>query len=801
MSEYSEATQANRPAFPGERTLVLHVDRDGCLTFVNDAALSFFRMPRDGVLNQSVFGTIVRDTAENRRDFEALFEGLAAHPGEYATNISDAAFRGDEQLVIAWTCVGVSDETGGGLREILCIGTDITESRHLETLVRMERDLGVKLSAASRLADALREVVRVARSITGWNAAGIYLVSPESDTLVLQYAEGFAGQDLGQLRRIHGESRHGRFMLSTGPMFAHGAAIPEPMREICQRVGVQSVAFLPFCDRGSAIGLMALGNETERQIPGPHQAILESIAARFGSALVRIQTDEARRHVEEFHAMLMETADQGFAIQSADGSITYVNSHLCSLLGYRRGDLIGRRAREFLAEGEEERLQGILREGPPYRSFEAVLAKKNGAEVRVAVSARICREKDGRYSGALMALSDIGGDRANEALLRIQERVEEDQKLSSLGVLAGGIAHDFNNLLTGVLTNASLALDSVPQDSLAATCLNEIQSSATRASEITAQLLAYAGKGRLIIEPLDLGGLVKEMASLLRAVIPKNATFRTETEPAIVDADALQARQVVMSLVNNAVEALGEQQGEFVVRTRQVNLDADHLAGMLAAPDAEPGAFAVLEVTDSGRGMSEETKAHMFEPFFSTKFPGRGLGLPAVLGAVHRHRGAVEVESVPGRGTAVRVYWPLSEREKERVPEPQSQREEASAGPCTILVVDDEAVVRSVAERTLEFYGYQVLLAENGQEGVDLYRQRSQDIRAVIMDLTMPVMDGEEALGEILRIREDARVIISTGYAEEETAERFRGNGAAAVLHKPYLASDLANVVKEVLQD
>ncbi|MFO0843301.1 MAG: PAS domain S-box protein [Gemmataceae bacterium] len=388
--------------------------------------------------------------------------------------------------------------------------------------------------------------------------------------------------------------------------------------------------------------------------------------------------------------------------------------------------------------------------------------------------------------------------RAEEQRRRLEAQLLHAQKLESLGVLAGGIAHDFNNLLTGILGYASLALMQLHPGSAACPLLLEVEKAAQRAAELTQQMLAYSGRGKFIVQPLRLDQVVQEMVNLLGTVVSKKASLNLELEPATVEGDATQIRQVVMNLITNASDALEGQCGVIAVRTGVRRAGEADLRSAYLAHDLPAGEYACVEVADTGCGMAPETLPRIFDPFFSTKFTGRGLGLAAVLGIVKGHRGAIKVDSARGQGTVFQVLLPAfagAPAEGRAAP----TEEPSPRGHGTVLVVDDEPTIRDLARRALEPAGFWVLEAGDGAEGLELFRQHRQEVVAVLLDLTMPRMDGLEALRGLRLLQADVPVLVMSGYSETEVSTRFAGLGANGFLQKPFPPHDLLTWLLELL--
>ena len=405
----------------------------------------------------------------------------------------------------------------------------------------------------------------------------------------------------------------------------------------------------------------------------------------------------------------------------------------------------------------------------------------------------IIRGKGGAAERVAGIASDITEHRlAVEEKAAFDRKIQETQRLESLGVLAGGIAHDFNNLLTGVLGYASLSKMSLSATDKVQTFLTEIENTAVRAADLCKQMLAYSGKGRFVVQLLDVSALVHETTQLLHLSIAKNVVLRLNLSKDLppIKADPTQLRQVVMNLVINASEALGGKSGTISLTTGIVRVDAEYLDTTVLSERLPEADYIFIEVADNGCGMSAETKARIFEPFFTTKFTGRGLGLSAVLGIVRGHNGAMKVYSEQGKGTMFKLLFPIAEGHA--VPlSAVADGESAFRGSGLILVVDDEDTVRTVSARLLEALGFSVILAHDGGEAVEKFKARRSEIRAVLMDLTMPHMNGEEAFRHLRAIDPDVRVLLMSGFSEQEAVNRFTGKGLSGFIEKPFRSESL----------
>lgn len=401
---------------------------------------------------------------------------------------------------------------------------------------------------------------------------------------------------------------------------------------------------------------------------------------------------------------------------------------------------------------------------------------------------------------ALCGISTDITDRkaAEEQRLALERKLLEAQKLESLGVLAGGVAHDFNNILTSILGNATLAAMDLPETHRARKQLTHIERAANRAADLCAQMLAYAGKASFVTSPLCLAALVRDTAALLEVSVGRRIRLELLVDdplPAVMG-DATQLRQIVMNLVINAADAMGERtEGHVTVRTFVRDLTADFLHGAVQSPQLPAGLYVGLEVTDNGSGMTPDVLTRIFEPFYTTKFSGRGLGLAAVLGIVQSHDGALFVETAPGRGTTFRLFLPAT-ASKAADSSPPFEAAAPTTLHGTVLVVDDEEPVRLVAQEALSQLGLTVIEAADGPSAIDLLRAHPGRIDLVLLDLTMPGLAGDETLRQLRQIRPDLRVIIMSGFSTGETRQRCEALGVTGFLPKPFDIAALAEKLR-----
>jgi PAS domain S-box-containing protein len=392
---------------------------------------------------------------------------------------------------------------------------------------------------------------------------------------------------------------------------------------------------------------------------------------------------------------------------------------------------------------------------------------------------------------AQRVMAELERAAAEERRLQLERTILEGQKLESLGLLAGGIAHDFNNFLTTIIGNVGLAMLEIPGDSELLPYLHTIETATRRAADLSRQMLAYSGKGRFIVSAMNVNELVKEMATLLHVSIGKQVRLQFNFDPDVplVEMDATQIRQVVMNLIVNASDALGDQPGAITIRTGVIGADSQYMAGAHLSPDLPPGRYAFIEVADTGVGMDAATMARIFDPFFTTKFTGRGLGLAAVQGIVRTHRGMLKVQSEPGQGSTFRVLLPGVDAPAQ---EPAAALPPPSVyGSGMILIIDDEPAIRQTVTHMLRRLGFQTLQAAESAGGLAALHKHGDAIVLVLLDMTMPGMNGEQTLAAIREQGIATPVVLISGYYQNESVSQLIASGAAGFLHKPFTLDEL----------
>jgi two-component system cell cycle sensor histidine kinase/response regulator CckA len=519
----------------------------------------------------------------------------------------------------------------------------------------------------------------------------------------------------------------------------------------------------------------------------------------------------AQRELEESEAryrVLVSAAYDLIAELDAEGRVLFVSPSAEEILGYKPEQLIGTTPFNLLHPADVEPLADaflarLVAEGKPGLGRVFRVSHRDGSWRWLQGGGVNYETASGELRVVAITRDITERVRAEEERKRLEEWARQAQKLESLGVMARGVAHDFNNLLTPILGDASLALSDLPPDSPTRARLEKIQKAAHHAASLTNQMLDYAGAGQLAPEAVNLSQLVLEMGRLLESAISKRAVLRYDLDAdlPIVQADPAQISQVMMNLITNASEAIEEgerSEGRISVSSGVVDADRELLEATLLGSGLREGRYVYFEVQDDGPGMDPETSNRIFDPFFSTKFTGRGLGLAAVLGIVRSHHGTIEIDAALERGTRIRVLFPLLDPE---LPASVAARpiEVDWTGRGTVLVADDDEGARTFTSEVLERAGFKVVRASDGREAVEQFRAHSEEIVIVLLDRTMPAAGGEVAFREISALEPDVRIVLVSGYSEESTARLFAGRGFAGFLQKPFLPEVLLEKVGQVL--
>jgi PAS domain S-box-containing protein len=513
---------------------------------------------------------------------------------------------------------------------------------------------------------------------------------------------------------------------------------------------------------------------------------------------------------EQHLRTIIESLPVPLAIINEHGHVTFLNKTFVQTVGYTMADIPTMAEwwpaaypdpsyRQMLAELWQKNMSEAQGTGNQLPAVEIDVTCKNNS-VRTFMCSTVTTDEN--FSGTqLIFLYDITDrKKADEEKQVFEQQLQHTQKLESLGVLSGGIAHDFNNILTVIIGYCGLTKMNYET---AKKHIPIIETAAERAAELCRQMLAYAGKAQLTRSKVNMVTKVDDIVTMLKSTLPQNAVIKTNltAEIPLIEGDASQLRQVVMNLIINASEAIGTEHGEVGVSLTKINVKAGKSYEDYHGKTIHPGEYVCLEVTDNGCGMDEATKWRIFEPFYTTKFSGRGLGMSAVLGIIKSHDGALQLFSQPGHGTTFKVYLPVTTNGT-AISEDQTTSPPSATwtGSGTILLVEDEDEILLIAKELLEMFGFTVLEAVNGKEALELYKKNAADITFVLTDMGMPVMDGYELFYELKKLKPELPIIISSGYGDAEVSSRIGSDNIAGLISKPYNPDRLCEVLKSVVE-
>jgi two-component system cell cycle sensor histidine kinase/response regulator CckA len=502
-------------------------------------------------------------------------------------------------------------------------------------------------------------------------------------------------------------------------------------------------------------------------------------------------------YAQLFNGMLDGYSYHDMIFDDAGNPIDYrfraVNPAFEEMTGLKATDLVGRRVLEVLPNTERHWIEvfgNVAKTGVPIRYENYSQAFDKWFEVLA-----FCPQP-GQFA---CTFHDITArKKAEEERARLQSQVEHTQRLESLGVMAGGIAHDFNNLLTAIIGGIELAGARVQTDPGALADLKIAMTAAERAADLCNQMLAYAGRAEARKEHTDLNELIRDILPLAVPALSKKIRIVQDyaADPLPVVADRGQIRQIALNLIINAGDAIGDQDGTITVRTSTRRLSSGELTSFRGAKEAAPGPFVIIEVIDTGHGMTPETMQRIFDPFFTTKFAGHGLGLAATLGIVRVHGGGIQVESEPGKGTRFVVALPAAVGSAPVAARTAAPAERLGSG--TILICDDEPNVRQVTSFIMKEWGFDVIEAGDGQEALECYKSQAGRIRAILLDMTMPKMSGLEFLPRLRALNDQVPIVLMSGYDEEQFAAKI-SDPHLIFLKKPFRRAELQAALHRVL--
>ena len=689
------------------------------------------------------------------------------------------------------------------------IGThsDLSQRKRAENLIRIQRDLSSALSSISDLRVALERILTAALQIEGIDCGGIYLADAHNGGLSLAVHAGLTPQFVQAMARMPDDTPYTLLIEEGLPIYGIFENLRQNSEAARDQEGLWATAILPVLHEGRVIATLNLASHTHDEIPDDTRGAIENLAARVGGVIARIHAETGLRESQKNLQTLFDSMEDMLFIIDKEGRILQTNPPVHQSLGYTEAELGAMHVLDLHPPERQEETAAIISDilSGKVTTYRIPLMTQNGVSIPVETKVSL-----GTWGGQEVIFG-ISRDiterlRAEAARRELDLRIQHAQKLESLGLFAGGVAHDFNNLLMAMLGNMDLSLMHLDPSSRPHALISKAMNAARRAAELTTQMLTYSGKGRSVVKRMDLSELVRENANLFKTVIPKTVVLNLDLTPehARIEADADQVQQMIMNLITNAAEAIVEQPGQITVTTGIGNFDAQFLSRSRLVEKPAAGRYVYVEVLDTGCGMDESTQQRIFDPFFSSKFMGRGLGMSAVMGIVRAHQGAIFVDSIVGRGTYIRVLFPaLAAMNSPDEPSGSGTKTagEASLLTGTILAVDDEFEIREICREYLQLLGFTVITAVDGREAVRLLLEHADEIVCVLLDMMMPDLDGFATLQELKKHRPDIPVILCSGYNAIEATRLFSSKGLAGFIQKPFRQHDLREVLVRVLQE
>lgn len=568
------------------------------------------------------------------------------------------------------------------------------------------------------------------------------------------------------------------------------------------------VGFPLFDTKNEPIGIIVLLSSIPIEKLELTTTLLKIFSGRCGVEIERMRFERAYQESELKYRTLVECIKDGIFILR-EAKLEYVNPAFHEMLGYESNELKDFYFPDFITLEDKDRVldyynRRLKGDTSVPTTYSVNLVKKDGSIIKVIINALLADFRGSKF--VIGTATDITEQyNLEKENFKLERQLLQTQKLESIGVLTGGIAHNFNNLLMAIIGNLDLAMLRMIDMNSDISLLNNAMDGARRAADLTSKMLTYSGKGTFNLHSININESIKENYNLFRSSINNLIDIKIECDDNLPDikADPEQLTQILMNLIINSSEAIGDNHGLINIKSGIMDCNREYLEKTKLDIVQDPGKYIFIEVTDTGCGMNSEILERIFDPFYSTKFLGRGLGMPAVLGIIKAHKGAIIVDSIIGLGTTIRVLFPYRTEIIVDLPSvindvPVSNNTDTYE--CdSVLIADDDINIRNICKEIIETIGYKTIMAENGSEAVELYKQNRNNICCVLLDLTMPIMDGVEALRQIRTINNNAVIILSSGYNESEALRRLKNDKPTGFIQKPYTVNSLGRIINRVM--
>ncbi len=677
-------------------------------------------------------------------------------------------------------------------RELEAAGKKTSE---VEKLLRIQRDLAITISSTTNLIEAGNQLLTAASKIDMVDSGGVYLVDMSTGLSLIAH-RGHPEEFIQAVIHMPSDSYQTKVTLAGKPLYTnYKKIIPDLKDTAILREGVRGVAVIPISYEGIVMAVLLLSSHTHDKFPANTRRSIETLAAEMGGAIARIKAQETLQDSEEKYRELIESSNDGIYLLYKRG-FHLVNNKFKEMFGVTLEDvrkpefdfmeLVSPKSKKFI----EDRTKTLAAGEPLPPRYEFIGISKDGREMELDVSVSYIKYKDS------IAVQGIIRDITERK--QLERQLQQAQKMEAVGKLAGGMAHDFNNMLQAISGYVQLMQRGVkPEHSQK--YLAEIETVVVRAADLVGRLLTFSRVTESKLNPVSLNNEVIQAVKILERTIPKTIKIETRltSDLWLINGNANQFQQILLNLGTNAKDAMPDN-GKIQIETENIILDETYCKIHLGL---KPGKYTVLKFSDTGVGMTKEVMARIFEPFYTTKKVGKGtgLGLCLVYGIVEAHRGKIICYSEPGLGTSFKIYLPALKSTNYQPAEPEKIRQNIPGGTETILMVDDERDILAVGTEILEQHGYAVLTAENGKQGLEVFKRNKNQVELVILDINMPEMGGPVCMKELLKLKPSLKILVASGYLIKDQLKHNIKHGNTEFITKPYRLEDLLQKIRDIL--
>jgi PAS domain S-box-containing protein len=687
-------------------------------------------------------------------------------------------------------------------RRYISFSRDVTSQRYLMNMLVAQKELAVSVSRADTIQDILNECLLSALCVSETECGSIYLINPITGKLELKVHTGLSESFVKASASFEPGSECITRVNQGKPLFITQKGDRLPFSTGDAGENLKTLAVIPITIDSNTIGCLNIYSRTLSTCQPEMCLILEAIGGEIGPAIKRQQIASRLKEREENLNIFFNTVQDALFILNGDGQILELNPKACRLLGYEPTELYEYDFIELHQTDQKDYLTSILKDcnkGKPAVITIPMITKNNET---VPIETHVTPGRWNSYPALFAVSRDISERiRAENMRVDLERQLLQSQKLESMGIMAGGVAHDFNNILMAMLGHVELSLYDPSLPAPARTHLSKIQNCIRHATELTRQMLTYAGKASYEKDVVSIRDIIDSVTTLMRSTIQRTIKLVIDFDSnlPVIYADPGQLHHVLMNLIINATEAIGSKTGVIKVTVDQLTVDRDMIDRMSVYGDFSEGHYVQIAVTDTGCGMDSEMLTRIFEPFFTTKFTGRGLGLASILGIIKGHDGCLGVSSQPGVGSTFDIYLPVYAQKYHLAQTPEIIAVPDFQAGGTILIADDDKALRELFADMLKTLGFCVLLSSNGVEAVEIFKENSTAVDCVLLDVTMPEMSGFDALRNIRDISGTVKIIMVSGYSEESLISNIGYPQIDGFLSKPFTFDQLKTILRQLL--